>query len=183
MSDKLNRRTILAGAAVLPALSIPAIAAASTEPDPTFAVIATHREAFMKRMRADRPTASLHHDDPKKEELDAALTAAFQTEHDAIFALSKVVPTTMGGVIALLRYLEEFAEQAIELPEEPEQWCSGYQNGLFENIYEHATLLDKFSGQPLEVPFTYCVMQNVRVALESLAVVQSSLEDIARRAT
>jgi hypothetical protein len=52
MSDKLNRRTILAGAAAVPALAMPAAGAASTfatafEPDPVFATVAAHREAFV----------------------------------------------------------------------------------------------------------------------------------------
>ena len=52
----LNRRSILAGAAAVPALAIPAAGAAPTpaanpEPDPVFAAVAAHREAFVKYMR------------------------------------------------------------------------------------------------------------------------------------
>ena len=72
MSDKLNRRTILAGAAAVPALAIPAAGAASTlatasEPDPVFATVAAHREAFVEHMRAARLDGKLMLSDPGAE--------------------------------------------------------------------------------------------------------------------
>jgi hypothetical protein len=130
MSDKLNRRTILAGAAAVPTLAIPTAGAASafaaaSEPDPVFPTVTAHREAFVEHMRAARLDGKLMRSDPGAEATGAALDAADEALEGATLELSKVVPTTMGGVMALLRYLEEFQEQAIELPEDPRGWHSG----------------------------------------------------------
>ncbi len=79
----------------------------------------------------------------------------------------------MAGVVALLRYLEKFQEQAMELPEDPRGWHSGDHDALLTETYEHPNLVDKFNGEPLELPFVYWVMLNVRTALQSLTAVQS----------
>jgi hypothetical protein len=178
MSDQLNRRTILAGVAAVPALTIPAAGAGSTfaaasEPDPVFATVAAHREAFVEHMRAARLDGKLMRSDPRAEATGAALDAADEALEGATLGLLEVAPTTMAGVLALLRYLEEFQEQAIELPEDPRGWHSGDHDALLTETYEHPNLGDKFNGEPLELPFTYWVMQNVRTALQSLAAVQS----------
>jgi hypothetical protein len=111
--------------------------------------------------------------DPGAEATGAALDAADEALEGATLELSEVVPTTMAGVVALLRYLEEFQEQAIELPEAPRQWHSGDHDALLTETYEHPNLVDKFNGEPLELPFVYWVMQNARTALQSLVTVQS----------
>ena len=178
MSDQLNRRVMLAGVAAAPVLAIPAPGAASTfaaasEPDPVFATVAAHREAFVEHMRAARLDGKLMQSHPGAEASGAALDAADEALEEATLELSEVVPTTMAGVVALLRYLEEFQEQAIELPEDPRSWHSGDHDALLAETYQHPNLVDKFSGEPLELPFTYWVMQNVRTALQSLVTVQS----------
>ena len=176
MSDKLNRRTILAGAAAVPALAIPGAAstfATASEPDPVFVTVAGHREAFVEHMRAARLDGKLMRGDPRAEASGAALDAADEVYQEATLELSEVVPTTMAGVVALLRYLEEFQEQAIELPEDPRGWHSGDHDALLTETYEHPNLVDKFNGEPLELPFVYWVMLNVRTALQSLTAVQS----------
>ena len=178
MSDQLNRRVMLAGVAAAPVLTLPAAGlsstpAAASEPDPVFVTVAAHREAFVEHMRAARLDGKLMRSDPGAEATDAALDAADEALEGATLGLLEVVPTTMGGVMALLRYLEEFQEQAIELPEDPRGWHSGDHDALLTETYEHPNLVDKFNGEPLELPFTYWVMQNVRTALQSLAAVQS----------
>ena len=135
MSDKLNRRTILAGAAAVPALAIPAAGAASTfatasEPDPVFATVAAHREAFVEHMRAARLDGKFMRSDPGAEATGAALDAADEALDGATLELSEVVPTTMAGVVALLRHLEKFQEQAIELPEDARCWHSGDHDAI-----------------------------------------------------
>ena len=145
----------------------------ASEPDPVFATVAAHREAFVEHMRAARLDGKLMRSDPRAEATGAALDAADEVYQEATLELSEVVPTTMAGVVALLRYLEEFQEQAIELPEAPRQWHSGDHDALLTETYEHPNLVDKFNGEPLELPFVYWVMQNVRTALQSLVAVQS----------
>jgi hypothetical protein len=178
MKHQHNRRTILAGVAAVSALAIPAAGAASTfaaasEPDQVFATVAAHRGAFVEYMRAARLDGKLMRSDPGAEATGAALDAADEVYQEATWKLSEVVPTTMAGVVALLRYLEEFQEQAFELPEDPRGWHSGDHDALLTETYEHPNLVDKFNGEPLELPFTYWVMQNVRTALQSLVTVQS----------
>src|ERR1700732_1892256 len=100
MSYKLNRRTILAGAAAVPALAMPPPVAASTfatafEPDPAFATVAAHREAFVEHMRAARLDGKLMRSDPGAEATAAALDAADEALEGATLELSEVVPTTM----------------------------------------------------------------------------------------
>ena len=173
MSDQLNRRVMLAGVAAAPVLAIPtpgttSTFAAASQPDPVFATVAAHREAFVEHMRAARLDGKLMRSDPGAEATGAALDAADEVYQEATLELSEVVPTTMAGVVALLRYLEEFQEQAIELPEAPRQWHSGDHDALLTETYEHPNLVDKFSGEPLELPFVYWVMLNVRTALQPL---------------
>ena len=127
----------------------------------------------MEHMRAARLDGKLMLSDPGAEATGAALDAADEVYQEATLELSEVVPTTMAGVMALLRYLEEFQEQAIELPEAPRQWHSGDHDALLTETHEHPNLVDKFNGEPLELPFTYWIMQNVRTALQSLVAVQS----------
>src|SRR6202451_1513259 len=160
MSDKLNRRTILAGAAAVSVLTLPAAGVASmpvaaSEPDPVFAMVAAHRETFVEHMRAARLDGKLMRSDPGAEATVAAPDAADEAYQEATWKLSKVVPTTMAGVVALLRHLEEFQEQAIELPEDPRGWHSGDHDALLTETYEHPNLVDKFNGEPLELPFVY----------------------------
>ncbi len=96
MSDKLNRRTILAGVAAVPALTIPAAGAGSTfaaasEPDPVFATVAAHREAFVEHMRAARLDGKLMRSDPRAEATGAALDAADEALEGATLGLLEVV--------------------------------------------------------------------------------------------
>jgi hypothetical protein len=49
MSNSMNRRAILAGAATLPAISIPAL---GTEPDPAFAAVEAYKTASTRLLRA-----------------------------------------------------------------------------------------------------------------------------------
>ena len=70
----------------------------------------------MEHMRAARLDGKFMRSDPGAEATGAALDAADEALDGATLELSEVVPTTMAGVVALLRYLEEFQEQAIELP-------------------------------------------------------------------
>ena len=173
--SNLSRRSLVTSAAALPALAIPAVAAAAAPVDPVFAAIAAHRETYVKMMRACRMVCLLPADDPREAELEAAADAASEIEHEARAELSSAVPATMVGVIGLLQYLGEFQEQAIELPEDPRHWHSETPDGdsVMRTTYEAPDLFDKFNGRPLELPFAYWVMRNVREALESLSTVQS----------
>jgi hypothetical protein len=105
----LNRRAILAGAASLPITALPAMA----ESDPIFAAIERHRE-----LSAHRDAILENPELQWSDEADAAADA----ECAAADALFDILPTTVPGVAALLRYLYEF-ERAHE-----ETFCGRYQD-------------------------------------------------------
>jgi hypothetical protein len=140
-------------------------------PDPVFAAIAAHRQAYLEMMRAGANCDSWNASADLEEAADAAREIESETERE----LAAVVPTTMAGVIALLRYCEEHEEQRVVLPEDPKNWHSGDPDcaSLLRATFEHETLLDKGNGEPLAPPMAYWIMQNVREALQSLAAVQS----------
>ena len=104
--ENLSRRAILAGAASVPALALPAVvASASAGPDPIFVAIEAHRRAWVDL-------------DPCSE-LDQLATqgnkeAAQELERlgegldTAVVNLLNIAPTTIGGVAALLAYAAEF---------------------------------------------------------------------------
>jgi len=102
-----SRRAILAGTVALPALAVPSIAQAST--DPIFALIERHKAAYRRCMGCVRVRVSTA--DPWLPDYDAAAFAAAETAQDtaceasrvAAFALTEVQPTTMASVLALLQ--------------------------------------------------------------------------------
>jgi hypothetical protein len=165
--SELSRRMLVTATAALPVLAVPRFAAA--ESDPVFAVVAAHRDAYVNRLRTSRPTVTLEPNDPREAELEAADDAAREVEDEARWELSEVMPATIAGAIALLRYIEEFQEQAIELQEEPKHWHSSADDPVILDKIEHPSLVDKFNGELLELPLSYWVMQNVRIALQTLA--------------
>lgn len=99
MSATSTRRAILAGAATLPALSVPAIAAAA---DPIFAAIERHRQAEAAF------TAACHAMDnaPSLEGAEALVGARLDRAVQEYTVLTGMTPTTVAGCAALLRYIE-----------------------------------------------------------------------------
>ena len=170
--EKLSRRSLVTAAAALPTLAVSAApATAVPKPDPVFDVVAAHRRAYRNRMRAAQPTVFLEPGDPREKELEAACDAACEVFADATDALSDVVPTSMAGVLTLLGYLGEIFEQEVYLSEDPANWHSGGEHNYdaaLNTAYTAEDLFDKFSGEPLELPLTYWVMQNV---IQALAVI------------
>ncbi len=168
--ENLNRRALVVGAASIPALALPAVAMAATEPDPIFAAIEAHREIFVRMLRAARHNANLDEDSPAKEEAEASDDAARAIENDAQLELANVEPTTLAGVLALLAYLDDLYVGAIAHPEDPRGWHSGGGNGGFLNDFIEDEVLDKYSGKPLELPLMFWIARNVGMALQKLAV-------------
>ena len=92
-SPSTSRRAILAGAAALPALAMPAIASATV--DPIFAVIEHHRQ--------------------KEAAFSAALLVDEDSDDDANDALAELVettPTTLAGCVAVLIYVDNHTREA-----------------------------------------------------------------------
>ena len=108
MKQKLTRRAALAGLAA--ATTTPAIGAG--EPDPIYAAIATHREAF--QIFNDAVTAygveekkwSYGEDEPATLlEADERVKETSDEEAAALEELVTTVPITFAGTLALIRYV------------------------------------------------------------------------------
>ena len=168
MTTTTSRRAILAGAAALPALAMPAIASATV--DPIFALIEAHRVAFPRRLEAQRATGEIPLlEDPDCGEADRALHAAddeaFEADMNAAFALVTVPPTTMAGVLALIDYVDNFNRGKFKLNDD---WYSAdymWSNaGRFDWDDEYLDKIECRCGME------FAILLNVRAALESLAV-------------
>jgi hypothetical protein len=106
-TNTLSRRAILAGAASVPALALPAVVAVAATPaiepaapDPIFAAIDEHRRLDDKQYEmwcAFQETAN------EPLERDHARVSA--AAHEAAWALTKIRPTTAAGATALFTYV------------------------------------------------------------------------------
>jgi hypothetical protein len=168
----LSRRSLVAGAAALPALAVPAVA----EADPTFAVIEAHRNALLDAMRSLKFLNEMYSTDPRCPNAWAKNLAADHAEEIAQFELSSVVPTTIDGVFALMEYIEGLHTAKVGLPEDAVYYASvddgdGYDPWI--RRFEVDDLRSPHSGTPFQLPLIFLVMQNIRTALQSLSAVQS----------
>jgi hypothetical protein len=110
--SKLSRRTLVASAAALPTLTVPAVVAASAEPDPIFAAIESHRSAWVdwSAIVEHEYGLGLYYDDPRYAASQAVMEAKQAIKCDRCFNLVEIYPTTIGGVVALLQYYAETFE-------------------------------------------------------------------------
>jgi hypothetical protein len=117
--SNMNRRAILAGAATLPAISITAL---GSEPDPAFAAIEAYKtafDAFIARCRYEDDHVKLEPapDDVRTPEMVALVNSSIATRQ----ALAATVPTTMAGLVAVLKcVIEESVDQFLFEDEEEE---------------------------------------------------------------
>jgi hypothetical protein len=109
---KPTRRAIVAGATAMPAVAaLPAIAGAA-QPDPIFAAIAAHRTAWAA---VDAAAIRLDDEGAPQEKEEAELRPLSDVEDEAQTALIDTEPTTMAGVVALLRHLAAHDASGLEL--------------------------------------------------------------------
>jgi hypothetical protein len=90
MSKSHSRRAVLAGIATSPALAAPALALSGS--DPIFALIEEHRAALALCERANS---------------DEDINAACDLKRPIEKALARTAPTTLAGVVAIMRYRRE----------------------------------------------------------------------------
>lgn len=169
----LSRRAIVAGASVLPALAVPVIASASTEPDPIFAAIEAHRRAYAEFVDVHEAECALE-DELPKEKCRSSITTyketIFETDDPrlvpAMRATIKMMdladegaanlfstePTTMAGIRSLLKYYAD-----IEAIDGGEVWPKDMEND------DDAALKGRGASAG------YFVARNVGTALEKLA--------------
>jgi hypothetical protein len=116
MTNKQTRRAILAGAAALPALTLPAVAFTAAAPDPIFAAIEYHRAA--------RDAWWGLNDKAPDEVSDDLLSIRGDAEQDALTDLLETRPTTVAGVIAVLRHVDQHLRQYEEEETQPFGNCT-----------------------------------------------------------
>ena len=172
-----SRRAILAGASVLAAAaSVPISACAAvpshgaiSDPDPIFAAIERHKIAFRLSQEAGR-VASVTVDAKWSPEYDEALCRANKAadedaEADAAQAarkLTTIQPTSVAGVLALIRHVEAFNDGAYYLAP---------KDGSTINDWRSRPMHWPESADEDEIDlFGYFVLANVRRALEAMAV-------------
>ena len=132
-----TRRAVLAGAATLPALAIPAIAMSAVA-DPIFAAIDRHKTAYAEFERvvhlegqlrdtipaerrtryhvSDRYNAEMiANDDPTWSKHQDMWFASSEAADDRAMNLLNIAPTSMVGVAALLDYAAAFEKNGAEL--------------------------------------------------------------------
>lgn len=180
-----TRRAVLAGAASLSALAIPALAAPPSTPDPIFAAIERHRQSALEFYRQVAIEAELdeiipfekrknYHvedrdnpdvgrdDDPRWTAFRKTYDIASDEKESSAIELTDTVPTTMAGVVALLAYLDSFARGAVRVSETNYSSYLHLPDDLFdESVVDHR-------GRPVELPFSWWIMRNVQTALVRL---------------
>jgi len=117
-----SRRWFLAAAASIPAA--PAIALPAMD-DPIIAAIEQHKVAWLRTARAIvREDAIPAYDAKAVEEAQIDEAYAHELEWPAAFALFQVQPTSIGGVLALISYVEQFNSGGFAIPEDPDYTSS-----------------------------------------------------------
>jgi hypothetical protein len=101
--SNLSRRSIVAGAATLPALAIPA--AAAITPDPALAAVERRQAAWKAHVAVCDQEPALH--SPLYNEWDAKAETVCSVHSDAEWAMLRTIPTTKAGAVAMITsYLE-----------------------------------------------------------------------------
>jgi hypothetical protein len=130
--------------------------------DPIFPAIRRHRAALVEQFRRIKPAMDTPHADPKHDALDSAAQRAYSIADSVAKDLTKIEPTTILGAIALLDYVDGVHTGAVELPDDPKNYCSDSES--LPKISAD-NLVSKFNGKPLELDFNFWVMRNVRAGI------------------
>jgi hypothetical protein len=128
-----------------------------TTPDPIFEAIERHRAAYSRLLSALFVLGPLL---PGEDEEQAAQVAADEAKSEADkngMALTTTQPTSLGGVIALLRYVESFNAGQLRSPDNDDH----SELEFWPRICD----VDNTEG----AAFVCAVMSNIRRALETAA--------------
>jgi hypothetical protein len=168
----LTRRALVVRTAAIPAaaaLALPAVAAqAATEPDPIFALIEAHRESLIRQLRTAREGFDIPYSDPAREAADEVDAQTWKIRQAAGMTLIGTRPTTFAGIVALLAYADDLHIGTVALPEAPSDW---YINAEQLGSWDDEHIVDNNNGEPIELPFAFWIMRNVRAAIEQMASV------------
>jgi hypothetical protein len=153
MTTSMSRRSMIAGAAALPAAAVLPAVALAAEPDPIFAAIEAHKAANVTYSRTCSLSTNMRYDAPGYAEADAATTEACHAERDAAIDLTRIAPTTRTGIDALLAYVLDNDRDYPGHDDWPTEMTA-------------PDVLD-YTGEPAVMPFHFWLLRNVR---DSLAV-------------
>ncbi len=154
-------QTLAAGSALT---LVPQLAKADTkDSDPIFAAIEAHKRAAIETHRKGMPYWSSMDGTPEHEAAEAEYFDAEEAEDEAAVQLLDVRPTTMAGVIALLRYVADFDQQKIT----DGSWWSEQHQWPYE--LSDDDLIGAKTGKVLLLPFHALLLRNVQAAIEEIA--------------
>lgn len=171
VAPQMNRRTVVmntvvslaslaSASAVAAPVNLPEVT--TSEPDPIFAAIERHRRAFPLKMkailrRAREADAGPNVNDERLAQVTAQESEACREEYEAAWALTTIQPTTLAGITALIRYVEDFNAGKVggneEAASSPFWWPS-------DEFDEEEHPIDRFP---------YDILANVRAALAAMS--------------
>lgn len=123
LPDQARRRllTIAAGGAVAATIPIATLAGIPTAADPVFALIAAKQAADVAHGDAitvqDKADVRYGYDSPQAWDADEACEEACHRAMDAAWQLARSAPTTFAGVVAILRFTNQFEDEGMEWPD------------------------------------------------------------------
>jgi hypothetical protein len=121
----------------------------------------------MYKMRMGRIYSKLASGTQEYKTAEARSDRASDSKSDAEEKLARTKPTTIAGIPALLAYVDDFHCGVFVHPDDPTQWYSG-EDGF--GTLTDEDIIDRFSGEPAELPFEFWIIRNVRTALQEMAV-------------
>ena len=101
----LNRRTILAAGTTTAMAAIPMASVGATTCDRVFAAIEKHRQALAAFKLATHVQGALYCSDPKHDAAEKESNDASDVMDEVAIELLNTEPSSIAGVIALLRYI------------------------------------------------------------------------------
>jgi hypothetical protein len=105
ITNRLSRRSALAGLAGAAAAGITPVIAGAAEVDPIFAVIAEHRAAAMAHWRALHAFGELPYGDPEYKAAHIVEREASGHANELLWEVLHTQPTTLAGMAALLDHV------------------------------------------------------------------------------
>jgi hypothetical protein len=137
MSD-LSRRSLVASAAALPTLAVPAVAVAvAAEPDPVYALIEAHKQACQNWSDAVDIQDELTYDDPNLPSAEEETERRWAVIEGHLGNLCSAMPSTIAGVAALAEYYHATRQVG---------WEVVTKNDLFEVLANIAQTLKRHGG-------------------------------------
>lgn len=97
-TSQTSRRAVLAGLAIVPTISLPAVLEAAAEPDPIYAAIEAHRAAEAHYSDVCLASGKMSRSDARLPDAEAESAAASDAAFDAATALTSTTPTMRAGL-------------------------------------------------------------------------------------